>query len=225
MLSDDDGRIGVGERRRTGEQVEGGGGQRVLIGAAVDQLALELFRGRVGHRADGHVSAGEIAGLADPSGHPEIDQHHPVVARTAQQDIGRLDIPVQHPAAMGVIERIGHRGHDADHVGGRDSVGVPALEHPAGVDAVDQLHRDPQSGVTVAAVEDGDDIRVVQRRHHLGFLVEPPPELLVVADPGTENFQGIATRQAGMLREVHLAHTPAAEDAHDGVPGEDLTIG
>ena len=76
----------------------------------------------------------------------------------------------------------------------------------------------------VAAVVDGDDVRVAQHRHHLGFPIESLSILLIVADPGAEHLERIVAGQARMLRQINLAHSSGAEDPTDGVVGEDLTV-
>ena len=125
---------------------------------------------------------------------------------------------------MGVVESLGDGGDDPDHVGDRYPVGVTLGEQLPGVGAGDVLHRDPEAPITIPAVVDRDDVGMVQRGHHLGFLVEPLPIFVVVADAGAEDLQRVLARQAGMLGEVHLAHATAAEDAQDGVVGEEFAV-
>ena len=126
MVTDDDGRVAVRERRRTGEQMVGGGGEGILVSATVDLFAFELFGGRVVHRADRHVGAGEITGLADPSSNAEVGQHDSFVTglRHAEEDVRRLDVSVQQPTTVGVVEGIGNIGDDVRHFGGRNPVRI-----------------------------------------------------------------------------------------------------
>ena len=225
VVTDHDRRVGVGVGRCAGQQVVGGRGQCVLVGPAVDLLTLELLRGGVADGADRHVRTGEVADPADLTGDPEVDQHDPVVAglgRT-EQDVRRFDVTVQQPAAVRVVQRVGHRRDDANHLGGRDAPGV-ASQQPRGVDPVDELHRDPQPAVELAAVVDRDDVRMTQGGHHLGFEIETPAVLLVVADRVAEHLQRIPTGQPGMLREIDLAHPAETEQANDCVAGEVDTV-
>jgi hypothetical protein len=53
VAADHDGRVGVWEQLRSGEHVIGRGGQRVLIGAAVDMFTHQLLGSAVGDGADG----------------------------------------------------------------------------------------------------------------------------------------------------------------------------
>ena len=131
---------------------------------------------------------------------------------------------MQQTATMCVVERVGDRGDDLHHLGGRNALWMLIGQQPSGISAVDELHRDPQLTVEITAVIDGDDVPMPQGCHHLGFLVEPLPELLIVADCGAEHLEGLAARQPRVLREIDLAHAPGAQDPHDRVAGEDLTV-
>ena len=164
--------------------------------------------------------------LTGPAGNTEVGQHDWVDARpaAAQQDVRRLDVTVQNVTAVGIVERIGNRGHDVHDLFGWDSGAVLLRHQPESVGAVDELHGDPQLAVAVAAVIDRDDVGVAQCRHHLGFLVEPLAVLRVMTDLGAEHLQRIPARQARMLGQIHLAHATRAEHAQDRVAGECLAV-
>ena len=126
--------------------------------------------------------------------------------------------------AVRVIQGVGDRVDDAHYLGSRDSPGMDLRQQSGGIGAVDELHGDPQAAVVIAAVVDGDDVRVVQGRHHLGFLVEPLPVLVIVTDLGAEHLEGVTPGQARMLRQVDLAHATDTEGSLDGVAGEALAV-
>ena len=65
---------------------------------------------------------------------------------------------------------------------------------------------------------------MTQTCHHLGFLVEALPKLVVVADRSPQDLQGVEPRQPRVLSEIHLTHSPDAEDALNRVAGEDLAV-
>jgi hypothetical protein len=131
---------------------------------------------------------------------------------------------VQQTAAVRVVQSVGDWGNDPRHLGGWNAIRVPVGEQPGGIGAVNEFHCDPQLAVEVATVVDGDDVRMAQRRHHLGFLVEPLPILLVVTDLDAEHLEGVVSRQPGVPGQVDLTHPTGAEDASDGVSGEDLAV-
>ena len=126
---------------------------------------------------------------------------------------------------MRIVQSVGDRGNDPHHLGGWNALRVPVGKQPGGVGAIDEFHRDPQLAVAVAAVVDGDDVRMAQRRHHLGFLVKPLPVLLVMTDLDAEDLESVVPRQPGVLSQVDLAHPTGAENAPDGVAGENLAVG
>ena len=80
VLADDDGRTAVREWRGAGEHVVGGCGQGVLVGVAVHLFALELLGCGVVHCSDRHIGTGQITGLADPTGNPEVHQHDSAIS-------------------------------------------------------------------------------------------------------------------------------------------------
>jgi hypothetical protein len=57
----------------------------------------------------------------------------------------------------------------------------------------------------------------------LGFSLEPVSELLVVGDPGREDFDRDRPIEAGVARSVHLAHSAFAQLCEDLVGTESLT--
>ena len=60
------------EQLLAGEEMEGGRGQRVLIGATVERVAHQLFGRGVGHRADGHVGGRQTRGVRNHARDPEV---------------------------------------------------------------------------------------------------------------------------------------------------------
>ena len=226
VLADHDRRVGVLERRHPGEQVVGGGGQRVLVCMPVDALALELFGRGVGDRADRHVGSGQRAGLPDPARDAEVGEHDPRVTGLgpAEQDVGGFDVPMQQALAVGVVQRLGDRGDDAHHLVRWHPVRVALGEQPGGVGALDILHCDPQLVVELATVVDRDDVRMGQRGDHVRLEVEPLPVLLVLADRRAEDLQCVVAGQPGVLDEIDLAHPAGPEGPQDGVTSNDLAV-
>jgi hypothetical protein len=63
----------------------------------------------VQRRADHHVGAGDDAVAVDRRD-PEVGEHHPAVV--AQQHVGRFDVAVPHPGAVGGVQGGQHRQAD-----------------------------------------------------------------------------------------------------------------
>ncbi len=74
--------------------------ERVEIGAPVDFVARSLFRTHEMGRADRLAHLGESRGRHRP-GNAEV-HHQGSAGRTLQQHVVRLDVPVHHPATVGV---------------------------------------------------------------------------------------------------------------------------
>ena len=77
-------------------------------------LAHELFGGRVGHGADGHVGRGDAAGVIEWSGDAEVGEEHTGVIgiEVGDDDVGGLDVAVQQTFLVGVVQRTGDGGSD-----------------------------------------------------------------------------------------------------------------
>jgi hypothetical protein len=56
---------------------------------------------------------------------------------------------------------------------------------------------------------------MIQGGSRLGFLHEPPHALGIGRDVAGENFQRGLAIEPGVLRQIHLAHAPGAEDRED----------
>ena len=119
-LGDDRLRRGSGERRLAGQHLVGHAPERVDIGARRDLplahrlLGTHVVRGAEGHAGLGHPGA---AGLAGRQRDTEVGHQR---ATVVQQDVLRLDVAVDHPVAVGVVERAGDLGRDPDGIVDRE---------------------------------------------------------------------------------------------------------
>ena len=199
----------------------------VLVGAGVDVAAHQLFGRRVGDRSHGEVRVGQPADVVVVSGYSEVSQQDSALAVfwVGEQDIGGFDVAMQQPALVGVVECPGHRGDDGARVVRWHPGRIPVPQQLRGVSSLDVVHCDPQLPVELAAIVHLDDVGVPQRGGEFGLTMEPLPEAAVGRCRLGQNFQRVATRQPGMLGEVDLAHPAAAEQPHNGVPGEGRAAG
>jgi hypothetical protein len=226
VLADDGHRIGLPERGFASQQAKCGRRQRILIGTPVDVGAHQLFGRRVCHRPDGVVGGRQSADVAHLPGNAEIAQQDSALRTPAigEQDVGRLDVAVQKSTLMGVVQRRSDGPDDGRHLVEWHAVRVAVLEHLRGVGAVDVVHRDPQPAFELTAIVQAHDVGMPQRRGELGFPVEPDTEFGAGRDGLPKYLQGIEPRQARVLDEIDLAHSPRAEQAPDGVPGERCSV-
>ena len=96
-----------------------------------------------------------------------------------EQDVGGLDVAVQQPAVVRVVERARDGGDDGADVLDGHPLAVALLDQVRRVGALDVVHRDPQLALELAAVVHRDDVRMPQRGGQVGFPVESLPEFAV----------------------------------------------
>ena len=109
----------VAERRLADEQLEGEDRQRIAIGRLRRRLGFEELRGHVGDGAHR-----DVGGTGEPShraGDAEVQQGD--VVGGVEEDVGRLDVAVQHLLLVGVLEGIGELAHDGGGAGGPERTG------------------------------------------------------------------------------------------------------
>ena len=84
----------------------GGGRKCVLVGAAVDRFAHQLFGCRIGQRAHSHVRLCEPTDVVDIAGYSEVGQEDSrltIVVEMSHHDVGGLDVTVQQALFVGAI--------------------------------------------------------------------------------------------------------------------------
>jgi hypothetical protein len=77
-----------------------------------------------------------------------------------QQDVLRLDIAVDHPVLVGILERAGHVGRDAHRVLHAE-LRLAVELRPQRL-AVDERHHIIEETVGGAGIEEGQDVRMLQ---------------------------------------------------------------
>ena len=191
------------------------------VAASIQGDAPDLLGGHVARRPQGGPRLGEIRRLE--ACHAEIgDLRRPIPL--ADQDVGRLDIPVDDSGPVGQMQGVGQDGAER--------------QDPRGVQAIALLQALPQAlprhelhgdvgealGRILAGVVDGDDARMREGGGGLGFPEEPLVELLRDL-PGDPFRQGIGLHRhlpvkAGIVRQVDHAHGAPAELTLDLVPAD-----
>ncbi len=81
--------------------------QRIQVGTVVQPAPSRLLRAHVMRRAPDDA---RFVSLLGDHREPEVRQLGHVAG--GQQHVGRLDVAVDHPLVMRVIERLGHLGQD-----------------------------------------------------------------------------------------------------------------
>ena len=131
-----------------------------------------------------------------------------------EQDVLRLDVAVDHPVAVGVVERVGHGHGDLDRLVDAE-LGL-AVELGAKRLAVDERHDIVEEAVGGAGIEERQDVGVLQGGGGLDLPHEP-----LGADHGGElRLQHLERHLAvvlEVLRQVHRGHAALAEFPLDAV--------
>jgi hypothetical protein len=205
--------------------VKCGAGQRILVGTPVDRLAHQLLGRRIGHRAYRHVGPGQPGGVINAPRDAEIGQEDPLrlPIGVGQQDVGRLDIAVQQPAMMRIIQRRADRGNDRHRFIDRHPAGKLLAQQPGHIAAGHILHRNPKLAIVFTAVVDPHDVRMIQVGRQLGLPLEPRPILRIAGQFRRQHLQRVLARQPRMRRQEHPAHSARAQHPQDLVSGEHLT--
>ena len=134
----------------------------------------------------------------------------------------RLDVAVDDAAAVGERER----AEDLTCVVDRDRDGRRAVADEQLLEraAVQVLHRDVVGAFGLAAVEDRDDVRVVEAGGALRLAAEALDELVVVGVPLVQELQRHAAAELLVLGEVDVGHPTRAELAQDQVAAVELLV-
>ena len=176
-LGDDRLGRGAGEWRLPGQHLVQDAGQAVQVGAAVHVgRAGSLLGAHVGRRAHYHAGLGERGVGAQRLADAEVGHHgRPFV----EQDVLGLDVPVDHLAAVGVVERGGDLPGDGQRLGQRQ---LPLALQPLPQRAAFHVGHDVEKEAAgLAGVVDREDVRVGEAGGELDLAEEP-----VGADGGRE---------------------------------------
>src|SRR5215472_4902783 len=84
-----------------------------------------------------------------------------------EHEVGGLDVPMDGPGRMGVVEGFGNGTEDLARFARRDL--ATFLEEPLECHSFEELHHE----VVRSDVEDGDDIRVNEMSRRLGLAPKP----------------------------------------------------
>jgi hypothetical protein len=157
------------ERRTAGEQLVQHRPQGVDVGRGRQaRSAGGLLGGHVARRAHNAAHWPTRVGLRqNVLGQAEVgDVRLPV---RVEEDVGRLQIAVQQPALVGVVNSSCHDGHQP---GGPDRLRV-AADGIGQAAAVDEVHAEVVLAVVLADLVDGDEVRVLEVAGRLGLEAEP----------------------------------------------------
>ena len=163
------------ERKLPGEQLVKHHPQRINVGPVVHLVGrLHLFRGHVMRCADPGPGAGERVRFARRGTRTlkqlrdaEIGNFH--AALGIQQQVLRLDIPMQHPLRMRGLQRLTNRRNQRQRLLRREAPGSQRL---AEVGPVHELHEQEAEPTRLPKPMDAHDVRMPQPRERTGLALE-----------------------------------------------------
>ena len=117
----------------------------------------------------------------------------------------------------GVVHRLGRLGQQRRGGPRVVAVGGQAVGEVA---AGDQLHGEVALAVVLAHLVDRHDAGVVEQRHRLGLVLEPPQLVVAGQDAGADHLEGDGAVEADLAGAVDDAHAAAAELGVDLVVAE-----
>jgi hypothetical protein len=197
--------VGEVQAAPQGEPQGAAQGEHVRGRAQGGALAQALFGRHVGGGAVDPLGSGE-GGVLRRDGQPEVAHiGGPCPVRAAlQQDVGRLQVPVDEAQAVGGVDRAGHLDQDLDacvHAQVAGGVGQGRAAH--------QLHGDPGRPLGAFHVIDLADVRVVHPALGLGFAQEPDHAVRVHA---AQDLQGDGALQYRIPGLPDFAHAALAQE-------------
>jgi hypothetical protein len=144
------------------------------------------------------------------------------LVRGGDDEVRGLDVAVDDPARVGVVEGRRHLAHEPDHPLGLEARAL--VDDRADRPALDVLHGQEREPALLAHVEEGDDAGVGQRAGDADLLVEPVDERLVLgALPGDVEADRLDRKGAldeGVERLVDGPHRAEAEGPGDLVAAD-----
>ena len=210
---------GRGERWFPREHFKGDRTQRIDVGPGVDTaLAHRLFRRHVVRRTEREPRLRHALTARVLQRQRDAEVRYERMA-ALQQNVLRLDVAMDHATLVGVLQRIRHFTRNAQRVIHRELT-LP-IESAAQRLAVDERHHVEQLTIGAAAVEQRQDVRMLQRGGKLDLLKKP-----LRADDRTELGMQQLDRHVApvthVLGQIHGRHAALPELAFQPVAISDL---
>ena len=217
VLVDDREDRGPLERRHRREHLVEDAPERVDVGPEVHPEPAGLLGGEVGRRPDEKAVAGErkipVTRAANRLGETEVGHVDP--ALRVDQDVGRLDVPVDDSLLPGGLERVDDLREDRH--GLRERKRAFAAEPVGEGLALHQLHDEVGAPVGLPERVQADDPRVLHACQGPGFAEKPRLPLASTREPVPHELDRDPPPQRDVLGEEDRPHPPFAEESENPV--------
>ncbi len=196
------------ERRPPRQHLVKDGAQRVDVGEGPDLpgAAAGLLRCHVAGRADQVARLRPAGRVVQVLGQAEVGDLGRAVG--GEQDVGRLQIPVDDTALVGAMDRAGQKGRSPGGVPGRLRTAVETLGQAV---AGHELHREEGSALPGADLVDLDNVGVLEPGDQAGFGFEAGQRPGRRVRPVAQHLQGHDALEGEVAGLVDDAHASAAQ--------------
>ena len=212
---------GGGEGGAPGGQLVEHGSQGEEVGARVERQAQELLGGHVGQRAhgDAHLRQGvlrrrrgvaRVAGLGSRHELREAEIEDLDLTARGQEEVPRLDVPVDDPLDVSRVERVRDLGPELRHpLRGQRGLPEELLEGRP----LEQLEHEEGLVLVGPDVVEDADVGVVQAGDGRRLALEPLHGARGAGARGMEELEGDLAPEARVARPVDDAHAAAPQAA------------
>jgi hypothetical protein len=137
---------------------------------------------------------------------PKVEHLHVAIVR--QPDVSGLQIAMDDPLLMRRVEGVGHLLRDRERLVERERAARQPVREGF---AVDQFEDEELLAVRFVETVDRANVRMVQRREHLGFTAEPGKAFGVVREAVRQQFQRDIATKLRVSSAIDLAHPARPE--------------
>ncbi len=138
--------------------------------------------------------------------------------RVVEQNIGGLQVAVENPSLVRVMDRAGNLDHDP---GDRPEIGGQAASRLSEAAAGQERHGEVVQPLGLADLEDRHDVRVVERGDGLGLVFETEHVVLGGEPAFEDHLQRDEAAGFELPRTVDDPHASATDFAEQLVAGDD----
>ena len=138
-----------------------------------------------------------------------------MVAIGGDEDVLRLDVPVDQPTVVRRVERIADLVQDSD---GASHGKLAARDQILEVRSADQPHREEEAALALTCLVHGDDMRMLECGLEQSLTPEALPKVGVLAQFGRDDLERHRPVEGELRRLVDGAHASLPDQRVDSVP-------
>ena len=211
LVEDPEGRIRL-ERDATRQHLERDAGEGVLVGPRVERLPHRLLGGHVGRGPHHGPRRGETRDRVGAPGEAEVGEERP--APGIEEDVPRLDVAVEDPLRVGVVEGGRDRGEPGHRLRGRHRTLDPFLQRAPRDEGHDEVRDLLPLERRRPEIVDGEDVRVLEPGHETGLAEEALGKGRVGRDRVVDDLDGDRAVKGLVLGPPDFRH-PAGPGAFE----------